>query len=218
MQKLIKGLHQFQAEVFEDRRELFERLSKGQHPDALFITCSDSRISPNLMMQTRPGDLFVMRNAGNIIPPYEAAGISGEAATIEFAIQGLNVKDIIICGHSHCGAVAGLLNPDKLQKLPNVSRWLTHAQKAKQLVDENYNKLDPEEVLSAAVQENVLVQLENLRTHPLVAERLANNSINIHAWVYQFETGEVFIYKPDEGQFLSLSSDTAHVERSVEVM
>lgn len=215
MQKLIKGLHQFQNEVFEDRRELFERLSQGQHPEALFITCSDSRISTTLMTQTHPGDLFVMRNAGNIIPPYDANAISGEAATIEFAIQGLGIKDIIICGHSHCGAVAGMLNPDKLTKLPNVAKWLKHANKAKALVDDNYSKLEPEERLSAAVQENVLVQLENLRTHPIVKEREAAGTITLHAWVYQFETGEVFMYKAGEGQFLSLSTETAHVERTV---
>ena len=110
MQKLIQGLHRFQRDLFGSQRELFERLAQGQHPEVLFITCSDSRINPNLLTQTQPGELFILRNAGNIVPPYGAVQ-GGEAATIEFAVAGLGVKDIIVCGHSHCGAMKGLLAP-----------------------------------------------------------------------------------------------------------
>lgn len=118
MQKLIEGLHQFQNSVFGTQRELFERLAHGQTPETLFITCSDSRINPNLLTQTEPGELFILRNAGNIVPPYSTSQ-GGEAATIEFAVAGLNVRDIIICGHSHCGAMKGLLDPPPIVTSPH---------------------------------------------------------------------------------------------------
>ena len=122
MQKLIKGIHQFQSNHFASQRELFERLAHGQYPEALFITCSDSRINPNLITQSEPGDLFILRNAGNIIPP-SGAGQGGEGATIEFAVAGLGVQNIVICGHSHCGAIKGLLEPESLRDMPSVVAW-----------------------------------------------------------------------------------------------
>src|SRR5689334_15809030 len=137
MKKLLDGIHRFQSGVFGAQKELFTRLSKGQDPDALFITCSDSRINPNLITQTQPGDLFILRNAGNIIPPFGAAN-GGEGATIEFAIAGLGVKDIIVCGHSLCGAVKGLLNLESIKKLPSVVSWLSHAEATRRIVEENY--------------------------------------------------------------------------------
>lgn len=216
MQKLIQGLHQFQAHVFSSQRELFERLAQGQRPDALFITCSDSRINPNLLTQTGPGELFILRNAGNIIPPYGAAN-GGEGATVEFAVAALGVKDIIVCGHSHCGAVKGLLNPDGLTELPAVAAWLSHAEATRRIVKENYAHLCGEACLSAAIEENVLVQLENLRTHPCVASRLARGELKLHGWVYNFERGEVYAYDPEQGQFLpiGLQSGPARVAEPV---
>lgn len=206
MQKLIAGFHHFQSNVFSKQKELFSRLSEGQSPDALFITCSDSRVDPSLIMQSKPGDLFILRNAGNIVPAYGTV-VSGEVATIEFAIVALGVKDIIVCGHSLCGAVNGLLNPDSLGKLPSVKTWLSHADAAKRIVDENYCdlKLDKEQTLNVAIQENVLVQLENLKTHPAVAAALARGVLNLHGWVYKFQTGEVFAYDQEKGQFLPVT-------------
>lgn len=116
MQKLIEGIHQFQRESFLPLQGLFEQLARGQQPETLFITCSDSRIDPNLLTQSKPGDLFILRNAGNIIPPH-GAGNGGEAATIEFAAGALAVRDIIVCGHSHCGAMKGLLQPEQVASL-----------------------------------------------------------------------------------------------------
>src|ERR1044071_9547851 len=127
MQKLVHGIHRFQEGVFRSQKELFEQLSSGQKPAALFITCSDSRIDPNLLTQTEPGDLFILRNASNIVPPYGPYG-GGEAATIEYAVSVLGVQDIIVCGHSHCGAMSGLLNPDQVRELPAVRNWLAHAE------------------------------------------------------------------------------------------
>lgn len=212
MQKLINGLHHFQQNIFADQRELFERLAGGQTPDALFITCSDSRINPNLITQTEPGDLFILRNAGNMIPPYGAA-VSGEAATVEFAVAGLGVKDIIVCGHSHCGAMKGLLHEELVEGVPAVKLWLQQAESTKRVMRENYAHLPEDQLLSACVQENVLAQLENLRTHPSVAARLASGRISLHAWVYKIETGEVFAYDPSQGQFLPLEQASVDAVR-----
>ncbi len=204
MQKLIQGIHHFQSNLFSPQRDLFERLAGGQNPDALFVTCSDSRINPNLITQTEPGELFILRNAGNIIPPYGAAN-GGEGATIEFAVAGLGVRDIIVCGHSHCGAMKGLLNPESLKGMPTVAAWLGHAEATRWIARQKYADLPDDALLNVTTQENVLVQMENLRTHPAVAAGLAGGKLRVHGWVYKIETGEVFAYDPERGQFLPLS-------------
>lgn len=205
MQNLIRGLHDFQANVFGARRAFYENLARGQRPDALFITCSDSRINPNLLTQADPGELFILRNAGNIVPPYGAV-VGGEAATIEFGAAALGVKDVIVCGHSQCGAMKGLLEPESLDDLPAVRAFLGHAEATRRIVRENYAGLEGEALLTATVEENVLVQLENLRTHPAIAARLARGDLNLHAWVYKLETGEVFAWDPDEQQYLPIGN------------
>jgi carbonic anhydrase len=207
MQKLVQGIHHFRSNVFSSRRELFERLAAGQRPEALFITCSDSRINPSLITQADPGELFVLRNAGNIVPPHGAAE-SGEAATIEFAIAGLGIRDLIICGHSHCGAMSGLLRPETLREMPSLTSWLTHAEATGRIMREKYKHLSDNALLTATAQENVLVQLENVRTHPAVAAGLARDDLKLHGWVYKFETGEIFAYEPERGQFLPLAEQT----------
>jgi carbonic anhydrase len=208
MQKLIEGLHQFQSQHFTNQKQLFERLADGQHPQALFITCSDSRINPNLITQTEPGDLFIVRNAGNIVPPYGAVH-GGEEASIEYAVAALGVEDIVLCGHSHCGAVKGLLHPEGLKDMPAVSSWLGHAEATRRIMKEKYADRTGAAQLTTAVEENVLVQLENLRTHPTVASALARGKMKLHAWVYKFETGQVFAYETESGQFLPLTRETA---------
>jgi len=209
MQKLVSGIHHFQREIFSARRQLFEDLADGQQPLALFITCSDSRISPSLITQSQPGELFILRNAGNIVPSY-AARAGGEAATIEYAVSVLKVKDIVICGHSHCGAMHGLIDPASVAKLPAVKEWLGHAESTRRIIEENYTHvIDPEEKLLAAIEENVLVQLENLRTHPSVAAALARRQIALHGWVYHFESGAVFDYDPESNDFLPLELQPA---------
>ena len=202
MQKLVHGIHQFQNGIFSSKQRLFEGLVEGQHPLALFITCSDSRINPNLLTQTEPGELFILRNAGNIVPPYGAVE-GGEAATIEYAVSVLGVKDIVVCGHSHCGAMTGLLDQSNLGKLPAVRSWLGHAESTQRIIEENYTHIDdPAARLTATVEENVLVQLEHLRTHPSVAAALGRGELNLHGWVYKFETGQVFGFHPQDGQFI----------------
>ncbi len=204
MQKLVQGIHQFRAGSFGKDQQLFETLAKGQSPLALFITCSDSRIDPNLLTQTKPGELFIQRTAGNIVPPYGAV-FGGEAATIEYAISALKVRDVIVCGHSHCGAMAGLLNPASLETMPSVKAYLDHASSTRRIVEENYQHLtDPGERLTLTVEENVLVQLENLRTHPSVAAALGRGELKLHGWVYKFESGEVFAFNPTKCEFTPL--------------
>lgn len=201
MQKLVHGIHSFQRDLFGSQKAMFEGLVRGQNPLALFITCSDSRINPNLLTQTEPGELFIMRNAGAIVPPYGSIH-GGEAATIEYAVSVLKVKDVIVCGHSHCGAMNGLLHPETLVELPAVRVFLEYAASTARIIKENYRHVpDGPMRLSAAIEENVLVQLENLRTHPCVSAAIARGALKLHGWVYKFETGQVFSYDPHEGQF-----------------
>ncbi len=205
MKKLIDGIHRFQSGVFGAQKELFTRLSKGQDPDALFITCSDSRINPNLITQTGPGDLFILRNAGNIVPPYGAIH-GGEAATIEYAIDVLGVRDIIVCGHTHCGAMKAVLDPTGLDELPAVKGWLNHAEATRRVMKTHYaNVSDPSERLETCIEENVLVQIENLRTHPAVFAGMSSNKLTLHAWCYEIETGDVDAFDPEQGQFVPLA-------------
>jgi carbonic anhydrase len=218
MEKLIAGVHHFQEEIFSSKRELFERLSKGQQPETLFITCSDSRINPNLITHTAPGDLFILRNAGNIVPPYGSVQ-GGEAATIEFAVAHLNVRDIIICGHLACGAVKGLFSLEAVsEEMPAVGSWLKYCESVRRIIKENYSHVkDPDKLTNIAAQENVLLQLEHLRTHPSVAARLQNKRINLHGWMYKIQTGEIFMYKPELGQFLPLGESAPVVTREREL-
>lgn len=212
MVKLIQGIHRFQSDVFAVRQDFFHRLVDGQRPQALLITCSDSRIIPDLICQTDPGDLFVIRNAGNIIPPYNPAMVSGEAATIEYAIRGLGIKDIIVCGHTRCGAMQAVLNPDSAADMPRVRQWLTSAEASAEIVCNCYQDLSPESRWNVLTQENVLVQLENLRTHPAVLTGLAGGDLRLHAWVYKMETGQVFSYDPEPGQFTPVVRDSEKPE------
>jgi carbonic anhydrase len=201
MQKLVDGIHQFQKDAFSKDQQLFETLVDGQKPLALFITCSDSRIDPSYLTQTKPGEIFIQRTAGNIIPPYGMM-LGGEAATIEYAVTALKVKDIIICGHSHCGAMGGLLDPESVEKMPAVKAYLQYAESTRRIVEENYVHLtDPVKRLTLTVEENVLVQLENLKTHPSVAAAIGRGELKLHGWVYKFETGEVFAFDPLQNQF-----------------
>ena len=130
LHRLVAGVHQFQNNVFANQRKFFERLAETQKPPGLFITCADSRVNPNLITQTQPGELFILRNIGNIVPPFPDA-VGGVSATIEYAVGVLRVPDVIICGHTDCGVMKGVLNPDALKSLPNVTAWLRHAQAAR---------------------------------------------------------------------------------------
>src|SRR4051812_28624148 len=183
MQDIIDGVRTFQREVYPHYRELFQRLADGQSPEALVITCSDSRVDPFLFMNAQPGQLFVLRNAGNLVPKYDGL-IGGVTATIEFAVVGLKVPNIIVCGHSECGAIHGLLHPESLQNMPHVADWLHHHAEPVQEILARAGRLGGPDEMQQAVDANVIVQLENLRAHRCVAEALAANRMTLHGWVY----------------------------------
>jgi len=202
MQKLIDGLRHFQDHMFWESRELFERAVSGQRPSAMLITCSDSRVLPERIMQAEPGDLFVSRNAGNVVPPPDAA--SGEAATIEYAVRVLAVTDFVICGHYRCGAVQALLHPGECQGLPKTSEWLSHAAGTREAVERDHPELHGDALWDKAVEHNVLLQVHNLAKHPAVAAALAERKARLHAWVLRFETNELLAYDPLLNEFRPL--------------
>lgn len=207
MHKLISGIRRFQTEVFGKERDVFAQLAQGQTPRALYIGCCDSRVLPHVVTQTAPGELFVVRNIGNLVPPYRRDDGSETAAAIEYAIVELKVRHVIVMGHSRCGAMTALINDAAGDQLPAVRRHLTAADATARILRENYAHLtDPEQRLRVAIHENVLVQLENLRTHPTVAAALAGGRLTLHGWVYRFETGEVFSYDPAEHHFVPISA------------
>jgi carbonic anhydrase len=189
MRELYAGIEHFYTFVFPGRRELFQSLAHGQNPKALFVTCSDSRIVPGLLTQTEPGDLFVTRNPGNLVPAFGAEPC-GEAAALEYAVEVLSVTDIVICGHSCCGAMQGLMHPESLAGLPAVRSWVgSHGPKA------------PAPSLPRLIRQNVLKQLTNVRSYPAVSSREKDGKLRLHGWVYEIESGRVLVYDPAAGDF-----------------
>lgn len=209
MEKLVKGFLKFRNEVFEKKRELFNRLSSKQSPRALFITCSDSRVDPTLLTQTDPGELFILRNAGNMVPPYGSMQ-GGSTATVEYAVSVLKVPNIIVCGHTDCAVMKALLQPDIVNDLPAVRAWVNQGETTRRYMREHHINCEDEERLSITTQENVRSQLDNLRTHPSVALALRDGKVKLHGWVYSISSGEVWVYDFDTESFVPLT------DRSVE--
>ncbi len=204
VQKLVEGIHQFRNGIFSSEQSVFEGPVDDQHPPVLFITCSDSRIDPILLTQIKPGALFVLQNAGNIVPPYKAAE-DGSGATIEYAVSVLGVNNIVICAHSQCEAMGCLLDQSHVAKHAAIGSWLCHAESTRQIIEENYAHItEATERLMATVEENVLVQLEHLQTYPSVAEALGRKALNLHGWVCEFETGQVLGYDSLDCQFVPI--------------
>ncbi|MFN2328521.1 MAG: carbonic anhydrase [Chromatocurvus sp.] len=192
MKKLLEGVCKFKAEVFPEKKALFTELAASQDPRILFITCADSRIDPSLITQTVPGELFICRNAGNIVPPHERYA-GGTTASIEFAVAALGVKHIVVCGHTDCGAIKGAMNPDSLQSLPHVSDWLAHTQAAVAAVSARHDGLKAEH-LAELTQENVVLQMRHLMTHPAVAAAVATGKAQLHGWIYDIGEGDIQCY------------------------
>lgn len=205
MKRIIDGILKFQTEVFPNQKALFQQLSNGQRPEAMFIGCSDSRVVPELFMQLGPGDLFVVRNAGNIVPPHGVAP-GGVSASIEYAVAVLGVPDIVVCGHSGCGAMSAILSgSEHLKALPDVSRWLSFADAATQVVEQQHAHRERAEKLDILVRENVLAQIVNLLTHPVVANAVASKQVRLHGWVFDIATAAVTTYNAEAGEFMPLS-------------
>jgi carbonic anhydrase len=210
MQELIAGVRAFHSGPYAKNREFFQRLAaKAQQPVALFITCSDSRINPNLITQTEPGELFLIRNAGNLVPPHGAGG--GEAATIEYSLEVLGIRNIIVCGHSQCGAIQAILEQRRLAHLPAVKQWCNHAETTRRIVERKYSNQHFSEIAAAAAQQNVLMQIEHLQTHPSVAERLATGELLVCGWYYDIGSGTIEQYEAEAGRFCQLIEPPAGV-------
>ncbi|WP_321883333.1 carbonic anhydrase [Paraburkholderia bannensis] len=205
MKDLVAGFIKFKTEVFPERSELFKQLARKQSPEVLIITCSDSRVVPELFTQREPGDAFVIRNAGNIVPSYgpEPGGVS---ASVEYAVAVLGVRDIVICGHSDCGAMKAISTCTCLTHLPAVANWLRHSDAAK-MINESREYRSPEAKLDALIRDNIVAQLANLQTHPSVALALAQKRLNLHGWVYQIEAGEIQAFDELSKQFVSLADN-----------
>jgi carbonic anhydrase len=199
--RILRGLKRFQKKVYPKHRELFHKLALQQRPTALFITCADSRIDPCLLTQTKPGELFLCRVIGNIVPRYPES-IGGVSATIEYAVGVLGVPDIIVCGHTDCGVMKGVLNPEALKPLANVSAWLSHAQPAREALTHSHGSLSDPEFLLALTERNVIEQLKNLHTHPSVAARLEQGNLKLHGWVYHIGSGIVTTYNSKRERFI----------------
>ncbi|MET9817557.1 carbonic anhydrase [Streptomyces sp. NPDC006355] len=196
MKALLDRARAFRTSVDFDSGA-YRKLAEGQYPEALFITCSDSRVIPALITGARPGEIFELRNAGNIVPPYGRPGASGEAATIEYALEVLGVQDIVVCGHSHCGAMGALKSGDDLSALPGVDAWLRIARPELTSVLDTAPD-DPS--LPEVSQSNVVNQLAALRTYPVVRQRLDSGRLRLHGWHYEVDTG--FVHElGDDGDF-----------------
>jgi carbonic anhydrase len=208
MHRLIEGVLRFQSEIHGPRQELFSQLGESQAPFAMFIACSDSRVVPEILTQREPGELFVVRNAGNIIPSYGPAA-GGVSASIEYALAVLQIENVVVCGHSDCGAMKAIMRDDKLDQMPAVSNWIKHAAAAKEIVNATLaGETDDQARLNALVHENVLCQLRNLQTHPIVAARMATGRLNLYGWVYNIENGSVDTFDAANSQFVPLTRDS----------
>ena len=203
MEKVVSGVGRFREAVYPEHKALFDELAGGQSPAALFLTCADSRIDPNLITQTLPGDLFVCRNAGNIVPPH-TNHTGGMTASIEFSVSVLNVPHIVVCGHTECGAMKGAMNPEGLDGLPHVREWLGYSRAAMEAVNAMAPDADEDERMRLLLEQNVVLQLQHLKTHPSVAARLAKGDLTLHGWVYDIKTGGVVAWDEAENKFVAV--------------
>ncbi|MCB0350619.1 MAG: carbonic anhydrase [Bdellovibrionales bacterium] len=217
MKKLIEGIVEFRTKVQKDYREAFGRLAVGQSPDTLFIACSDSRVVPNTFASTNPGDLFVVRNVGNLIPPCGSNGVSSsdksEAAAIEFSVLTLSISDIVVCGHSECGAMRALVNNRNKVTAPNLKSWLRHG-------DAGLKQLQAGTTLDSSLSEhnqlsqlNVLVQIEHIKSYPEVKKRIEEGTLSIHAWWFDIAHADVYAYEEEQNKFVLI--DQAEAERLI---
>ena len=207
MDTILNGVAHFQGTEFPRQQALYRELEQsGQRPKALMISCADSRVVPEHITASAPGELFVCRNAGNIVPPIAQLN-GGVSSAIEYAVVALGVRDVIVCGHSDCGAMKAILNPESLADMPNVKAWLSHSEAAHRIIREAYPNAEESQRLPLLVMENVVAQLGHLRTHPSVAARLATGQLALHGWFFHIETGTVLAYDGSEKTFVPLPQE-----------
>lgn len=205
--KIVEGYLRFSEEIYPEHKELFTRLRDNQSPQVLFITCADSRIDPSLITHSDPGDLFICRNIGNIVPAYGEM-LGGVSAVVEYAVVALKVTDIIVCGHTDCGAMKALRDPEApaLNAMPTVKSWMRNAHAALSVVRAKYPDAAEEQLVHLLSEENVLLQLQHLRTHPAVAAGLASGTLRLHGCVYNIGTGRMNVYDETNQQFAPLQT------------
>jgi carbonic anhydrase len=199
--RIREGVRRFRTVVFPEKQALYESLAEKQIPHALFLTCGDSRIEPSLLTGTDPGQIFVERTPGNIVPVYDNTVSVGVSASIEYAVAILGVKDLIVCGHSACGAMKGLLHPELLDEIPATARWLKYAQPAVELLQKDYPGMGDADRLKILTRLNVVEQMAHLHTHPAVEARFKAGTLGIHGWFYEIHTGRVDAYNTATGKF-----------------
>jgi len=204
MPHFAAGVVQFQEDVFPEKKDFFQKLSLGQSPEALFITCSDSRIETAMITQTNPGDLFICRNAGNIVPPH-TNHTGAMTASIEFAMSGLNVPHIVICGHTQCGAMKGAMEQSILEGMPHMKEWLGYSKAAVDIANALSQGKSEDEKMMTLLEQNVILQMQHLKTHPTVALKLAKQELELHGWVYDIASGDVHAYDEKQNKFIPVS-------------
>lgn len=207
MNELIGRVFDFETAIYPSKNDLYVKLAThGQSPKTLMISCADSRIVPEQIVQAEPGDLFVCRNAGNIVPPYATMN-GGVTSTVEFAVAALGVTDIIVCGHSDCGAMKALSDPTGLEAMPNVAAWLRHGSAAEHIVSNCHGELGDKERVRAISLENIIAQINHLRTHPSVAAAIAKGAMTLHGWFVDIHAGQVLGLDGETGEFVALRQD-----------
>lgn len=210
MRKLIQGITEFRKNLTEENRSLFAKLALGQKPDALFIACSDSRVVPNLFASTNPGDLYVLRNIGNLVPPSSSSQLDTCApAVLEYGIFNLNVSDIIVCGHSECGAMMALANGISNLPCSHVSCWLKHGEESLNRVRNGFTINPQLSEHNQISQVNVLQQMEHIASYPFIRERLEKNELRIHGWWFDIAQADVYSFEPSLNQFVLIDEDEA---------
>ena len=208
MNRLLDGVRHFRHEIYPSRRELYKNAARTpQRPHTLFITCADSRIDPELITQSGPGEIFVARNIGNLVPGYGEM-LGGVSAVIEYAVTALAVSQVVICGHTDCGAMKALLHPDQTENLPTVRAWLRNAEAARSVVQAQMPAADDKKVLNVLIEENVRLQLMHLRTHPSVAGALEHGALTLAGWVYDIGEGDVRIHDSASNRFVPVDDLT----------
>jgi carbonic anhydrase len=206
LEKLKEGVRKFRADVYPKHADVYARAAtETQRPHTLFIACADARVDPSEITQSSPGEVFVLRNIGNMVPAYGEM-MGGNSAVIEFAVDALKVQHIVICGHTDCGAMKALLAPETVKSMPTVTSWLTNAKAALTVAETLHTKVEwRRELLSVLTEQNVLLQLQHLKTHPAVAGAMAMGDLTVSGWVYDIGKGQVSIAEDGQRDFVAVS-------------
>lgn len=212
MKKLINGIVEFRKNISKENKQLFSELALGQKPDALFIACSDSRVVPNLFASTNPGDLFVLRHIGNLIPPQcSNCGENAPQAAIEFSLHNLKISNIIVCGHSECFAMTAIAENLKIANCPHLELWLKHGQEALAKVRQGLIFNPNLSLTNQVSQANVLLQMEHLLTYPFIRERVEAKTLKIHGWWFDIGHADVYCFEPLFNQFVLIDEQEAEL-------